>query len=155
MAKNDQVTLTKEGIEELKKELLELEAKKRPLTVERVSNARVMGDLMENSEYAAAREELSFIDGRIAELKEIIKNAKLIRVCKSNNEVKLGCKVTIKGNNLTATYHLVGEFEADPTAQKISASSPLGKALLGKKIGEKVEIEAPVGKISYQILKIE
>jgi transcription elongation factor GreA len=155
MDKNDKVTLTKEGIQDLKEELEKLENNKRPLAVERVSIARNLGDLTENSEYAAAREELAFIDSRIAELREITKNVKLIRTSKSNHEVKLGCKVTIKGNGVQATYHLVGEFEADPTAQKISASSPLGKALLGKKVGEKAEIEAPVGKIIYQVLKIE
>jgi transcription elongation factor GreA len=151
---NDKIPLTREGIQELKEELDKLEQKKRPKSVERVSTARNMGDLTENSEYAAAREELSFIDGRIAELKNIIKNARLIRESKSKDEVKLGCKVTIKGNRTVATYHLVGEFEADPTAQKISASSPLGKALLGKKVGEKVKIEAPVGKITYKVVKI-
>jgi len=153
---NDKIYLTKQGKEALKKELNELVAKKRPQSIKRVAQAREMGDLMENTEYANARDELAMLEGRIEELEGLLEKAELIR--ETNNKCKkvsLGCKVTVKVNKEIHVYTVVGEWEADPLAKKISHSSPLGKALLGKTIGEKVEIEAPVGKIAYQIHAIE
>lgn len=153
----DQVYLTKEGLKALKKELVELMEKKRPELVKRVAQARGMGDLSENAEYTSAREELSITDGRIEELKAILNRAKIIkkRKSKGRKKVGLGCKVTVKANKQTYVYTVVGEWEADPLAKKISHNSPLGKALLGKKVGEEVEIEAPAGKIVYEIKKID
>ena len=154
---NNQVFLTKEGLKELKDELELLQTKKHPDLIERVARARSFGDLSENTEYSNAREELSFMEGRIEELEELIAKAKLIRIRTrgaENNVVKLGCKVTVHADGSQHTYEVVGEWEADPKAKKISHNSPLGKALLGKKLGEKVEIEAPAGKIIYTIKKI-
>jgi transcription elongation factor GreA len=146
--------LTNQGLKELKDELGVLVDEKRPHLIERVTVARSHGDLSENSEYSAAREELAFIEGRIEELEEIIAKAVLIRPKSTNGEVKLGSKVTVKVKNQEHTYELVGEWEADPLEKKISHTSPLGKALIGKKKGEKVSIEAPAGQVSYHIQKI-
>lgn len=144
------IYLTKEGLEELKQEFEELSKVKRPEILNRVSQARNMGDLSENAEYTVAREELSFIDGRIEELEELLKQAILI----SNNHsstIKLGSTVKVITTDGKEEFTVVGEWEADPKERKISHESPLGKALLGKKVGEKVEVEAPAGKIIYTI----
>jgi len=151
------IYLTKEGLEELKKEHQELTKIKRPDVLERVSQARSMGDLSENAEYVAAREELSFIDGRIDELEELLNQAVLITEThtKGNNHVvKLGSRVSgnIKGKK--EEFTVVGEWEADPHEKKISHEPPLGKALLGKKVGDKVEVEAPAGTVSYTIVSV-
>ena len=149
------VYVTGEGLKELKEELRILAAEKRPALIDRVATARAHGDLSENSEYTAAREDLAFIEGRIEEIEALIAKAKLIKSNHSaNNRVVLGCKVTVKVNGKEQTFEVVGEWEADPLEQKISHTSPLGQALLGKKSGEKVEIEAPAGKVTYHILKI-
>lgn len=155
MDPNSKVLLTKDGLEELKKEHKELSDVKRPDAVKRLSDARELGDLSENSEYAAAKQDLAFIDGRILELEEIIHGAKLIAAVHGKNQVDVGCKVVLHINGKKDEYMLVGEWEADPKEKKISHESPLGKALLGKKVGDKVEVEAPAGKILYKILGIE
>jgi len=148
--------LTPEGLKELKEELRVLVEKKRPALLERVAIARGHGDLSENSEYAAAREDLAFVEGRIEEIEALVTKAKIIKNNKnSSDEVKLGCKVVVKANGKLLTFEVVGEWEADPLKQKISHTSPLGKALLGKKKGDRVEIEAPAGKVVYEIHKIE
>lgn len=153
---NKKVYLTKEGLEDLRKEHEDLAKIKRPQVVQRVSEAREMGDLAENAEYSAAREELAFIDGRIDELEELLKQVEIIAEDKnSKNQVVLGSKVTVKNNSNSIIYNVVGEWEADPAEKKISHESPLGKALLGKKIGESVEVTAPAGKILYTVVDIK
>lgn len=151
------IYLTKIGLDALKKEYEELAKVKRPEMVGRVTEARNMGDLAENAEYHAAREELSFIDGRIDELEEMLKQAVLIDDAKPPKAkgVALGSKVTLRVNGKKEDYMVVGEWEADPAAKKISHESPLGKALLGKSIGEKVEVAAPAGKIIYTIVSFQ
>ena len=156
MSDKNNVFLTKEGFEELKKELKQLEEVKRPQLVKRLAAARAMGDLSENSEYTSSREELSMIDGRIEELEKILSQVKVIRAKKKKSkEIALGSQVTVKVNGEEHVYSVVGEWEADPLNKKISHSSPLGKALLGRKKGHSVEIEAPVGKIVYKIVNID
>lgn len=153
----NKVYLTKEGLEALKAEHEELTKVKRPDVLSRVSSARGLGDLSENAEYTAARDELSFIDGRIAELEELLKNVSLIRERQkttTDHQVRLGSKVTLHVNGKRETFTVVGEWEADPSEKKISHESPLGRALIGKKIGDKVEVEAPAGKILYAIVSI-
>lgn len=145
------IYLTKIGLEELKQEFHDLAKEKRPAVVKRVSAAREMGDLSENAEYSAAREELSFIDGRIEELEDILKQVVIIDDSAVTNQVKLGSTVTVKNHAKQIVYRVVGEWEADPAEKKISHESPLGKALIGKKIGEHVEVSAPAGKITYVI----
>lgn len=154
----DQIYLTKDGLEELKKEHEGLIKARRPEIVERVSQARNLGDLSENAEYVAAREELSFIDGRIGELEELLKHTKLIQAnhtrSASKRTVDLGSKVTLHKDGKKEVYLVVGEWEADPAEKKISHESPLGKALIGRKVGDKVEVEAPAGRILYKIVDI-
>lgn len=151
---NHRVLLTKEGLAELKVEHEELVKKKRPDAVMRLSDARDLGDLSENSEYAAAKQDLAFIDGRIAELEEIIHGAKII-TNHGKKQVDVGCKVTLHINGKKDVFTVVGEWEADPMQKKISHESPLGRALMGKKSGDSVEVEAPAGKLHYKILEIE
>ncbi|MFI5164801.1 MAG: transcription elongation factor GreA [Bacteroidia bacterium] len=148
------IYLTKKGLEELNKEQQNLVKKKRPEVLNRLSQARNMGDLSENAEYTAARDELAFIDGRIDELEELLKQAVLITHKGSDSAVKLGSTVILNVNGKKETFMVVGEWEADPKAKKISHESPLGKALLGKKIGEKAQVEAPAGKIIYTVSSI-
>lgn len=149
------VKMTKEGLNALKKELDELVEVKRPRIVERLANARQQGDLTENSDYANAKEELEFLDGRIQELEEVLKNAHVVSNNGRSQGVALGTKVTLKVNGDKHVFEIVGEWEADPANKKISHESPLGQALVGKRVGEKVEVEAPAGKVTYQILAIE
>jgi transcription elongation factor GreA len=149
------VQLTKEGLEALKVELDELVNVKRPKLVERLSYARQEGDLNENSDYANAKEEMEFLDGRIAELEYVTKNAVTTNGNGKKNGVDVGTKVTVKTGGGKITFDIVGEWEADPVNKKISPESPLGKALYGKKIGEKVDVEAPAGNLTYEILAID
>lgn len=144
------IYLTKEGLDELKQEYEELTKVKRPEILSRVSAARNMGDLSENAEYTVAREELSFMDGRIDELEELLKQVVMISNNHSNT-IKLGSTVKVNTGKDKEEFTVVGEWEADPKEKKISHESPLGKALIGKKVGEKVEVEAPAGKIVYTI----
>ena len=150
------IYLTKEGLDDLKKEYENLTKTKRPDILNRVSQARSMGDLSENAEYVAAREELSFIDGRIDELEELVKQAVLIQEThsKGNHVVKLGSTVTVNIKGKKENFTVVGEWEADPKDKKISHESPLGKALLGKRVGEKIEVEAPAGNVIYTIVSV-
>ncbi|MDO8583367.1 MAG: transcription elongation factor GreA [bacterium] len=155
MDNNKKIYLTKEGLAELKKEYDELTTKKRPSILEHVTQARNMGDLSENAEYVASREELTFIDGRIDELEIILKQAVVIRDTKSSSAVKLGSTVTLNMNGKKEIFTVVGEWEADPENKKISHESPLGKVLIGKKVGEKVHVEAPAGKITYAVVSVK
>lgn len=153
--KDEKIFLTAEGFAKIKAELDSLKNKKRPEVVERLALARSQGDLSENTEYAAAREELAFVDGRIEELEDIVGNASVIqKTGDSYGNVGLGSKVTVKIDGRETLYEIVGEWEADPSQKKVSHSSPLGKALLGKKVGEEVEFEAPAGKVVFKIVKI-
>jgi transcription elongation factor GreA len=151
------VYVTKDGLEELKLEHDEIVNHKRPDLVERLAAAREMGDLSENAEYHAAREELAFLDGRIDELQEMLKQAILIKdepSSSAGNQVKLGSNVTMKCDGKEVTYSVVGELEANPAEKRISHESPLGKALMNKKIGEVVAVKAPARTISYTIVSI-
>ena len=156
MISEDKVYLTHEALEDFKKELEAMTQTRRPRAIERVAETRVPGELEENSDYIQAKQDLSFIDGRIVELEELVTKAVLIdeghQSCKIIN---LGCRVTVKANGEKKVFQLVGEWEADPASQKISHESPLGQALIGKKMGDEVEVEAPAGKIVYTIVSIE
>ncbi len=150
-----QIQLTSKGLEALKKELEELLKVKRPALVDRLSNARAQGDLSENSDYQNAKEELEFLEGRIEELESVIKNSKVVRDTDNGNNVGVGTKVTVRVNGVKNTFEIVGEWEADLEHKKISHASPLGSALVGKKVGEKFEVTAPVGKILYEVVAID
>jgi len=149
-----QVQLTKDGLEALKKELSELTNIKRPKLVDRLSYARTQGDLTENSDYSNAKEELEFMDGQIEELEDVIRNANVVGGNKADG-VSVGTKVTVRYDHNQAIFEIVGEWEADPVNKKISHESPLGQALVGKNIGDKVEVQAPAGILTYEILAIE
>ena len=150
---NDIVFLTKEGLEKLRAELEELTKVKRLEIANRIKAARDMGDISENAEYDAATQEKSFVEGRINELEEILKNAKVSVIKK--DAVYVGSKVTLRVDGEEEVYHIVGVPEADPMQRKISHESPLGAAMLGKKVGDKIAYEAPVGNLTYTILNIE
>lgn len=150
------VQLTKNGYENLKKELEELENVKRKKAVDRLQKARAMGDLSENSEYTAAKEELEFIERRIAEIKEILHKAEVIEVDKNENKVvQIGSSVIVEINNKKEAFQIVGDFEANPMEKKLSHTSPIGQALINKKEGDSVEINVPAGKIKYKIVEIK
>lgn len=153
MVKNN-IKLTQEGLDALKVELKDLKEVKRPKLVDRLANARSQGDLSENSDYQSAKEELEFLDGRIEELEDVIKKASVTPI-KKNGGIDVGTKVTVKVGTNKVIFDIVGEWEADPINKKISHESPLGKALFGKKVGEKVEVEAPAGKIQYEIIEVK
>lgn len=148
------VSLTRAGLEELKTELEELMNQKRPQAIERVARARDFGDLTENSEYQVAREELALIEGRIEELEELVKRAVVIKENKNRKTVDLGCRVIVEHDGQNHEFEIVGEWEADPLKKKISAQSPLGQALVGKKVGDRVEFEAPAGKVTYTVKRV-
>lgn len=146
--------ITKEGLEKLKKELEELINIKRPKTVEMLSISRSQGDLSENAGYHSAREELQFIDSRIAEIENIIKFSVVQNGSSSKITVGSTVVVTEVSNNQEFTYTLVGASEANPMEGKISHESPLGAALLDKKIGDIVTISTPAGELKYKITKL-
>lgn len=151
---NDKIQFTAGGLTEIQAEVTELKEVKLAAAIERVARARDFGDLSENAEYHAAKEELAFIEGRIEELENIIVKAFVVAKPKSIAAIDIGCKVTVEIGGKEHTYEIVGEWEADPTKKKISHTSPLGMALIGKKKGEAVEFEAPAGKVIYKIKKI-
>lgn len=150
-----QTQMTTEGLEALKKELSVLVDTKRPQLVKRLSHARTQGDLAENNDYQNAREELDFLDGRISELEDVIKNVVIIKNGNGKKSVDVGNHVIVKVDGKEVEYHIVGEWEANPMEKKISNTSPLGMALVGKSKGEKVSVEAPAGTVVYEIVIIK
>ncbi|MCS6789034.1 MAG: transcription elongation factor GreA [Patescibacteria group bacterium] len=147
--------LTKEKLEELKKELEYLKNEGRKEVAEHLKKAKEYGDLSENAEYNEAKDEQQKLETRISELEDIIRNVILIKEGVKSDVVKIGSKVTLKKDGKTYQYVIVGQNEADPSSGKISNESPLGKALLDKKNNDEVEVLAPGGKIKYKIVKIE
>ena len=146
--------LTKEGLEKLKAELKNLREVRREEIAKKIKDAREMGDISENSLYDAARSEQATVETRIAELEDILKTAKVANA-KATGEVTVGSLVTVHIEGDEESYHIVGAPEADPISKKISHESPIGSALMGKKAGDKVEVEAPMGMLTYTILKVE
>jgi transcription elongation factor GreA len=153
---NQRVQMTPLGYRQLVDELEQLEKTERPEAIERLSRARDFGDLSENAEYHSAKEALSNLEGRAEELKDILNRVLVVDLPKKGGEqVSIGSLVHIEVNGSAHEYTIVGEWEADPAAKKISHESPLGKALMGKKVGESVEVEAPSGIISYSIKEVK
>lgn len=144
--------LTKEGVTELQAELAELKNKLVDV-IESIKFARDQGDLSENAEYHAAKEEQERVDNRIAEIDHILSNAEVVSK-RTKSSVGIGCAVTLKNGKKSVTYHIVDSVEADPLEAKISDESPIGKALLGKKVGDAVEITLPSGKQKYEVEEI-
>ena len=149
--------MTAPGLQRLEEELRQLKSEERPAVIRLISEARSHGDLSENAEYHAARERQSFIEGRIAELEEIIASAEVIDPSAlSGDQVKFGAHVHVvdEDTEKEATYQIVGVHEADIKRGRLSVSSPLAKALIGKKIGETVSVPAPGGDKTYEILAV-
>ena len=148
--------LTPEGEEKLKAELQELKGVKREELSKRLRSAIQMGDLSENADYHKAKEDQGFLEGRIQEIENILRNTVIIEKSSGQDFVFIGSHVTIQeGKEEPETYHLVGPTEADPRKGKISHESPIGRALIDKKVGDIAEAETPGGKIKFKIIKIE
>jgi transcription elongation factor GreA len=149
---NKKFNLTQAGIDELQKELDEQIAQ-RSVVAEKIKTAREFGDLAENAEYQTARQEQEKLEARIGELEHILQNVAVIKKPKGDSKVQLGSTVTLK-NGATKTFQVVGTVEADPLNGKISDESPIGQLLLGKKLGDKVEIKTPAETTTYKITEI-
>lgn len=145
--------LTAEGIAELKTEHAELISQRTPIA-ERIKAAREFGDLAENAEYTSARQEQERVESRIGELEHILQNVEVIKKPKGDSKVQLGSCVSLKGNGKTKEFKVVGTVEADPLNGKISDESPIGQALLGKKVGDEVEITTPAETNTYKVVSI-
>lgn len=146
--------ISAEGLEQLKKELEELKRKRQEIA-RRLEEAKGLGDLAENTEYMEAKEAQAFNEGKIVELTEIIKNIIVIDRVKEKDIIQIGSAIKVSSEGKNYHFVIVGSEEAAPSFGKISNESPLGKAFLGRKVGEEVEIETPNGKVKYKILAIE
>ncbi|HSX27411.1 MAG TPA: transcription elongation factor GreA [Patescibacteria group bacterium] len=148
-----QYYLTKEGVAELESELSKLVAQRGPIA-ERIKTAREFGDLSENAEYTSARQEQERVEGRISEIDHILQNVEIIKKPKGDSKVQLGSLVKLKSGAKTKEFTVVGTVEADPLSGKISDESPIGKALMGQKVGSAVEIKANGDMVTYKITDI-
>ncbi len=162
-ADTDEVLVTKEGLKKIKEELEHLKSKRRAEIAQRLKEAISYGDLSENAEYEEAKNEQAFVEGRILELENQIKNARLIaehtgdKSSKKGGVVEIGSLVTVRNktdDEEPETYTIVGSMEADPLAHKISNESPIGKAILGREAGDIIDVVAPAGKFQYEIVKV-
>jgi transcription elongation factor GreA len=153
-----EVLLTPAGYEKLKQEIEHLSTEKRREVAERIRHAREFGDIAENSEYDDAKNEQALLEHRIATLEERLRSARVIQKGDiKKDEVSVGSKVKLKdmGTNKTVEYFIVGSAEANPSEHRLSNESPVGKAILGKKKGEVVEVAAPRGKLKFKVLDIK
>lgn len=152
------VPMTKQGEENLRSELADLKSNQRPTVIEAIAEARAHGDLKENAEYHAARDQQSFIEGRIKEIEAKLSNAQVIDVTSmdATGKVIFGATVTLMDieSDEEITYQIVGDDEADLKANRISFGSPVAKALIGKMEGAEVDVSTPKGVIEYEILKV-
>ena len=146
--------ISKDGLEKLRAELDEMTSVRRPEIAQRIHDAKEHGDLSENAEYEDAKNEQAFVEGRIQSLESMIKNATLIDEHTSTDHVQIGSTVKVKGEDGAETFTIVGSAEAKPAAGFISNESPVGRALLGRKKGEQVEVRVPAGDFSYTIVEI-
>lgn len=149
------VYLTEKGLQEIKDELDYLKLEKRPEVIKALKEARALGDLSENAEYDAARNEQAIVESRIKELEVMVEKAEIISAV-NTNVVSIGTKVKIEyvDDNEQEEYSIVGSKEADPFANKISNESPIAKAIIGKKVGNVVSVESPNGKYDVKIIEI-
>ncbi len=150
--------ITQPGYDKLEREIKQLKQIERPKIIEAIATAREFGDLSENAEYHAAREKQSFVEGRILDLEDKMARSDIIEVAKlSGNTIKFGATVTLIDDDTEekVTYNITGEYEADITKKRISIASPIAKALIGKTVGDIVEVFTPGGGKSYEVLKVE
>ena len=154
----DYIYLSKEGYEKLKNELAELKQVKRPELSKKISEARDFGDLRENAEYHATKEALALLENRITKLEQTLRRAKILnKEDLAKNKITILTRVRLKDlvKNVEVEYTLVSPEESDFKQKKISTTSPVGKSLLGKKVGDVVEIKVPAGILKYEILNIQ
>ena len=154
----DKVPITEAGYTRLQDELKTLKTIERPAIIRAIAEAREHGDLSENAEYHAARERQSFVEGRVAELEDKISRAQIIDVSKLDGDaVKFGATVTLADEDTDekTTYQIVGETESDISAGMLSVSSPLARAIIGKSVGDSVEVATPGGSRDYEIVKVK
>ena len=152
----DKILVTRAGITALEEELKTLKSVERPAIIKAIAEAREHGDLSENAEYHAAREQQSFVEGRISELEGIIGRADVIDTSKLSGSIKFGATVEVvdEDTDEEKTYQIVGEPEADIENGKLNIASPLARALIGKEEGDSVEVRTPGGEKSYEILSV-
>jgi transcription elongation factor GreA len=149
------VILTKQGLEQLRFEYEDLVKVQRTQIVNRIRRAREFGDLVENSEYDAAKEEQSLLEARISQLEKVLPNAQIIKQESATDFVVIGSKILVEVDGQKEEFTIVGSMEADPAQKKISNESPVGAALLGAKLGEIVEVVTPIVRAQYKILEIK
>ncbi len=153
----EKVPMTASGYQRLETDLRRLKYEERPAVIQAISEARAHGDLSENAEYHAAKERQAWIEGQILELEDRFSRAEIIDVSKlSGSQIKFGATVTLidEETDQKKTWQIVGDYEADVKAGKISISSPIARALIGKEVGDSVEVAAPSGARAYEIDKI-
>jgi transcription elongation factor GreA len=151
------IPMTADGFQRLEEELRHLKMNERPAVIRQIAEAREHGDLSENAEYHAARERQSFIEGRVAELEDKISRAEIIDVSKlSGKQIKFGATITVVDEDTDEknSYQIVGPDEADIREKRLSITSPLARAVIGKKVGDTVEVTTPNGSKSYEIVKV-
>lgn len=146
--------LTKDGLAKLKHELSDLKNVKRREIAERIQQAKELGDLSENAEYVEAKNEQGFMEGRILELENLLRNAIVIEGHRAGDTVEIGSTVTVEANGKRMSYSIVGSNEADPTQGRISNESPLGRAFLGAKRGQQLTVQTPAGNTLYTIVDL-
>ena len=153
----DKIPLTKQGYAKLDAELKHLKSTARPNIIRAIAEAREHGDLSENAEYHAAREQQSHIEGRIAELEGIIGRADVIDITRMSGAIKFGATVKLvdEDTDEEKTYQIVGEAEADIENGRLNIKSPLARALIGKEVGDSVEVKTPGGTRDYEILDVQ
>ena len=154
----NKIPMTAEGYARLEEELKQLKTIERPAIIRAIAEAREHGDLSENAEYHAARERQSFIEGRVLELEDKISRAEIIDVSKlSGKVIKFGATVTLidEDTDEKSAYQIVGEDEADIKSKRLAITAPLARALVGKKVGDQVEVTTPGGSKSYEIAKVQ
>ncbi len=146
--------ISQDGLDKLKAELHELKTVKVRETSSRIEQAKALGDLKENAEYHSAKDEMGFIQGRMREIEEMLKNVSVIEDVAGSSTVRIGSSVEVEARGLVKNYKIVGSEEAEPAAGLISNESPMGRAFLGHAKGDSVEVETPSGLVVYTILKI-
>ena len=153
----NQIPITRQGYERLKQELVNLKTVERPLNIKAIAEARAHGDLSENAEFSAAKERQSFIEGRIMDLEYKLGNAEVIDPEKvTKDAARFGCRVVLENIDTgdEVSYQLVGPEESDINEGRISVTSPLGQAMLGKIVGDEISIQAPGGRRNYELIEI-
>ncbi|MFA5185330.1 MAG: transcription elongation factor GreA [Patescibacteria group bacterium] len=146
--------MTAEGLDKLKSELEYLKTTRRRELAQRIETAKNMGDLSENAEYHDAKDALSFVEGRVREIEDMLKNASVISSDSQGDKVRIGTTVEVEVRGVKKTYKIVGASEANPIEGLISNESPLGSAFLGQSVGQSFEVETPGGTTTYKVLSI-